>query len=122
MSNAILELTLPKHVRLQTSAQFDRVFQNAEYRLSGPQFLILAKKNSLTHSRLGMVIGSKAVPQAVLRNRVKRIIRESFRHISLGSLDTIVLAKSTINGFSTPSIRETIDILFTELKSTSRKL
>ena len=41
---------------------------------------MLARKNVEPQARLGLAIAKKSVRKAVHRNRIKRIIRESFRH------------------------------------------
>jgi len=69
----------PPSFRLHNSYEFDRVFKTNRYRVSGPEFLVLATENLVNHCRLGMVIGKKTAGPAVQRNRVKRLIRESFR-------------------------------------------
>lgn len=58
---------------------------------------MLAASNGLNHARLGLAIAKKKLPAAPARNRLKRIIRESFRfhHEQLAGLDIVVL--NTIN-------------------------
>ena len=84
----------PEH-RLLTPAQFKNVFDGATCKASGPNILLLARHNRLTHARLGLVIAKKNVRRAVDRNRIKRIARESFRHqrADLDNLDIVVLAR-----------------------------
>jgi ribonuclease P protein component len=50
------------------------------------------RRNEVSHARLGVVVGRRWSPRAVERNRVKRLVRESFRvHAGrLGSIDVIV--------------------------------
>ena len=48
-------------------------------------FSVNAAPNTLGHARLGLSIGNKAVGNSVARNRVKRQVRESFRHIATAS-------------------------------------
>ena len=69
-----------------------------------------------------MVVGRKAAPRAVMRSRIKRVIRESFRHITLGSFDIIILARSLSAANTKPYLRHTMDNLFNELKSKSREI
>ena len=56
---------------------------------------VLARRNGREWSRLGMAISRKCAPRAVDRNRLKRIIRESFRHSrdQLQGLDLVVIGK-----------------------------
>ena len=54
---------------------------------------VLAAANGLNHARLGLAIAKKKLSAAPARNRLKRIIRESFRshHEQLVGLDVVVL-------------------------------
>ncbi len=58
-------------------------------------FTVLACANTQKHPRLGLAIAKRQVRSAVARNRIKRVIRESFRrHQSLlPALDIVVLAR-----------------------------
>ena len=56
---------------------------------------MLFVENTLSHPRLGLAIAKKQVKSAVIRNRIKRIVRESFRthqHL-LPPLDIVVLVR-----------------------------
>lgn len=44
-------------------------------------------------ARLGLAIAKKQIPRAVDRNRIKRVIRESFRLHQLQDHDFVVLAR-----------------------------
>jgi ribonuclease P protein component len=59
---------------------------------------VLAVPNTRKISRLGLVISRKAAGSAVARNRIKRQVRESFRHWQgqLGSLDIVVIGRPGI--------------------------
>jgi ribonuclease P protein component len=50
------------------------------------------RRNEKSHARLGVIVGRRWAPRAVDRNRVKRLVRESFRQHAgrLGSIDVIV--------------------------------
>lgn len=65
--------------RLVHKPQFDSVYQSGSKKLGDSCFLILFKPNGLNIARLGLSISSRTVGNAVNRNRIKRIIRESFR-------------------------------------------
>lgn len=81
--------------RLTRPVEFRRVFANAE-RLTSRALTVLMTQNDLGRPRLGLAISRKAAANAVDRNRIKRIVRESFRsHLGdLGGLDIVVMARS----------------------------
>ena len=56
-------------------------------------FTVLCRANQAGTARLGLAISKKHSRRATARNRIKRIIRESFRHHSaeLEGLDIIVM-------------------------------
>ena len=103
----------PPHYRLHKSHEFDAVFKGNKYRLSGPEFLVLAVENQVKHCRLGMVIGKKNAGAAVQRNRIKRLIREFFRTQGPQAnespcLDIVIVARS---GVSTRDNQHLTDVL-----------
>lgn len=89
--------------RLSSAGAYQRVFNNACGKSSDRTLMVLATTNGLKHARLGLAIAKKKLPAATARNRIKRVIRESFRHHqqSLCGLDIVVLnnanAGSTVN-------------------------
>ena len=69
--------TFPKKIRLRSSAEFDAVFHGQTF--AADDVLVMhAVKNGLPFVRLGLSV-SRKVGNAVVRNRWKRTIRESFR-------------------------------------------
>ncbi|MGD9659710.1 MAG: ribonuclease P protein component [Porticoccaceae bacterium] len=89
-----------KSRRLLTSAEYSFVFDKAAYRVSHRHYLVLARKGESGHARLGLVVSKKNIRLATRRNRVKRVVRETFRKTlhPLDSLDIIFLARK---GFDT---------------------
>src|SRR5437763_9146341 len=69
--------TFPKSHRLGGKHEFSAVFETKMRESRGP-LTIYAKANDLAHCRLGISI-SRKVGTAVRRNRIKRLLRESFR-------------------------------------------
>lgn len=63
--------------RLTHERQFDAVYE-AKCRKSGGPLTIFAVPNGLSHARLGLSVGRK-IGSAVVRNTVKRRLREAFR-------------------------------------------
>jgi ribonuclease P protein component len=84
----------PPASRLRTAADFKAVF-SAGQRSSDPHFTILTRPNGTQRPRLGFAIARSRIPRAVTRNRLKRIVRESFRTAQdgLGGIDLVVMAK-----------------------------
>ena len=86
--------------RLQEASAFDAVFRGNRFRVSSQTFLLLAMENDLDQSRLGLVIGKKHVKLATHRNRIKRVIRENFRHHFKSyspTVDLIVLVRANVD-------------------------
>ncbi len=98
-----------RHQRLLKPADYQFVFEKA-YKSSDKYFTLLVRLNGLTHARLGLVIAKKRIKQAVKRNRVKRLTRESFRHHQhqLAGLDCIVMIKNDIAQADNQTLREAL--------------
>ena len=82
-------LSFQKNHRLLDSKNFKTVFDGVEHKQSGAYFTFLSRENQLSSSRLGIVIAKKHIPLAVNRNKIKRAIRESFRHYRAGAYNDI---------------------------------
>lgn len=67
----------PAH-RLRHKPEFDLLYREGR-RLGDANFLLIVRPNALAHARLGLSVAAKAAGNAVNRNRVKRLLRESFR-------------------------------------------
>ncbi|ACR14501.1 ribonuclease P protein component [Teredinibacter turnerae T7901] len=108
--NQLQDFRFRKSQRLLTSGNYSAVFDDAQIKASHPHFLILASPNAATHARLGLVIAKKNVRHAVDRNRLKRLIRETFRgkQHQMPAIDAIVLAR---RGSDQLNNRETAKIL-----------
>jgi ribonuclease P protein component len=84
----------PRPNRLTQAADFERVFKYA-HRSGDKFFTVLYCRNTLQYPRLGLAIAKKRVRLAVERNRLKRIIRESFRRAKsqLLGVDIVIMAR-----------------------------
>ena len=84
-------------VSLKTNREFSRVFKKGKYK-AGKHIVVYALENGFSYNRVGISI-SKKVGIAVQRNRVKRLIRESYRLSEdsiLTGYDIVILVKSTV--------------------------
>ena len=68
---------------------------------------IVVRPNDLRHPRLGLVVPRRVARRAVVRHRLKRQIRESFRHNTrrLYGLDVVVLARSGAERVTSKGLR-----------------
>jgi ribonuclease P protein component len=87
--------SFPKTFRLRRKNEFQQVYDKKNS-VADDTLIIYAKKNELTHPRLGLAITRK-IGNAVVRNKWKRLIRESFRlnrdKFDYG-IDIVVIAKN----------------------------
>jgi ribonuclease P protein component len=93
------------------AAQYQRVFKRSEFKAGDRFMTILAVTNELQHPRLGTAVSIKAAGNAVQRNRIKRLVRESFRlhHELLGSNDLVVLVRPGISSRSNQQLLSALD-------------
>jgi len=86
----------PKFNRLNDAADYDRVFKHPG-RSRDRFFTVLFRGNDFGYPRLGLAIAKKRIRRAVIRNRLKRIIRESFRRAKsqLLGVDIVIMARDT---------------------------
>lgn len=69
--------TFPKSHRLSGKLAFERVYKEGHRDKRGP-LVCVSLPNNLSHARLGLSV-SRHVGTAPRRNRIKRLLRESFR-------------------------------------------
>ncbi|MFV1972244.1 MAG: ribonuclease P protein component [Thiohalobacterales bacterium] len=107
----------PRQARLTEPAEFKRVFDHCRCKASNRWMTLLAISNDRDHPRLGLVISRKAARTAVARNRIKRLVRENFRHTRqpLGGLDIVVIGRPGITLQANRDFAEALDKLWEKL-------
>ena len=70
----------PRTARLGKRREFDLVFRTGGKGI-GAGLVVYARANDAGRNRLGMAV-SKKNGNAVQRNRIRRLIREAYRHVS----------------------------------------
>jgi len=72
--------------------------------------VVLAINNGRDYARLGLIVSKKALRLAVGRNRMKRLIRESFRHNQkqLAGLDIIVMSHKNVRNIDNNKIEDSL--------------
>jgi ribonuclease P protein component len=108
--------TSPHSAKLSQPDHYRRVFDSPLYKVSSGAFLLLAAPGATSSSRLGVVVAKKNIRRAVGRNRIKRLVREQFRHHPFEkAIDLVVLARSGADQMDNPSLWEELDRLWRAL-------
>lgn len=107
--------------RLRSAAQFEQVYRQG-IRAGDALFGISALKNEHGHARLGLSIGAKAVGNAVRRNRLRRVLREHFRHAKreLPALDIVITARPGARHAPNEAVSESIVRLLSQIRNRCR--
>ena len=113
--------------RLLTPGHFQSVFKKP-IRFGSSHFTILITPSNLPddsskNNRLGLAIAKKRVKLAVQRNRIKRIIRESFRlnQHELPAIDMVVMVKSGIDKLDNKEINQQLSKIWRKINQRHKK-
>ncbi len=107
--------------RLKKNEDFRRVYQKKRS-MANKLLVIYVLKNEYGHNRIGFTV-SKKVGKSVTRNRVKRLLRESYRLNEkkiLQGYDIIFVARNTTSKASYREIESAMLHLFRRMKLTKR--
>jgi ribonuclease P protein component len=111
-----MNLTLPANLRLKNVKKF---FQAREQlrRIKHHDFVLLYQHNNLAFPRLAIIISKSNVKKAVARNRLKRIIRESFRlqQHSLQEYDIVIKCYHGIASLTNPELHKELNELWKKI-------
>ena len=82
-------------MRMNSPRDFSRVFRSGK-RTVGGGLTVLTVENSVGYPRLGLAVAKKHLKLACHRNRLKRIIRDSFRQnqSDFANIDIVVLSRA----------------------------
>lgn len=106
-------MKFPRRARIDSQADFRRVF--AQHTVSRDRyFKVLFRDNGRDHARLGMAVSRRNCRHASGRNRLKRLIRESFRAhqqelAASGGRDLVVMPTEQAAKMSNRSLREALE-------------
>jgi ribonuclease P protein component len=101
---------------MRRPAEFKSAFARGK-RFGNELFTASARPNDLTWARLGMSIAARTLRRAVDRNRVRRIIRESFRvhQRTLPAVDVVIGARPAAKSADRACIRTALDQLWQKI-------
>lgn len=105
-------------LRLRSKLQFDAIYAGGK-RIDDRFFGLRVKPNGLDHPRIGLAVAVKTAGSGVARNRVRRLIRESFRlaQHELPAVDIVVAAKFPARETPAATLRASLATLWQRVAS-----
>ncbi|MEZ5497879.1 MAG: ribonuclease P protein component [Steroidobacteraceae bacterium] len=113
-------LTLPASRRLRLAREFTVVHAKG-LRIGDGFFTMAYTSNNLGAARIGLAISKRAIgKKSVDRNRIRRLIRESFRlnQHQLPAVDVVVSARHRAQGADRAQLRASLESLWKKLAAT----
>jgi ribonuclease P protein component len=109
-------LRLPRTARLLRPADFTALRGHAK-RASGRCFLAEYRSTEQVSARLGMAVSRRVSKLAVVRNRIRRVIRESFRlhRAALPCIDVLLIARTYAAEQTNTVLRAELESLWSRL-------
>ena len=106
-------LTLPARLRLRHKGDFDAAYARGR-RIGDGFFAVTVMRNEMGAPRLGLAVAVKVAGGAVARNRLRRIIRESFRlhQREIPPVDVVVSLRPKAREASSEALRASLAVLW----------
>jgi ribonuclease P protein component len=119
MQSSQPRLRFGAELRLRSKLQFDAIYASGR-RLDDRFFGMRVRPNGLGHPRVGLAVAVKTAGNAVHRNRLRRLIRESFRLAQCGlpAVDIVVAAKFPATEALPTTLRASLATLWQRVAST----
>jgi ribonuclease P protein component len=110
-------LTLPAQRRLRRKTDFEAAYARGR-RFGNGFFAVTAKPNDVGGPRLGLAVSVKNAGSSVERNRLRRVIRESFRlsQHELPAVDLVVSARGRARDAAGAELRMSLLALWKKVK------
>jgi len=112
-----VRLALPARRRVRRKSEFEAAYAQGR-RLGDGFFGLVVRQNRAEGPRLGLAIAAKVAGNAVERNRIRRVIRESFRlrQLDLPPVDLIVSARARVRAARNDELRASLESLWDRVK------
>ncbi len=110
------EARFQRHKRLCRPGEF-RAAYSAGRRFGNDLLTATVRPNEGAGARLGLSIAARTVGDAVHRNRLRRLIRESFRlqHAGLPPVDIVIGARSAARIAEAPALRAALQRMWKQI-------
>lgn len=113
--------SFPRNNRLIRPSEFQRVFRLSKAsrkRVFIQGLGVRVCEGAEAQARLGLAISKKTFKRAVDRNRVKRLVRESFRHHlpDLPPVDVVILSHKELAGMDNAAIFQQLENLWRRVR------
>jgi ribonuclease P protein component len=110
---------LPREYRLRSPEDFRRVLKSGR-RKTDALFTLVSLPGSGPDARLGIAVSRKVSKSAVERNRIKRVVRDNFRHRRAGlpAMDIVVMARPAAAQAERRDIAESLERHFDRIERT----
>ena len=114
--------SFPSSHRLLRPAAF-RAVLGVRCRSGDELFTVYARPNDTEQARLGITVSRKVSLRAVQRNRIKRLVRESFRHqaLKIAGLDVVAIARPKASLVTNQDIIQSLEEHWNHVDSRCRK-
>ncbi|MGH8149058.1 MAG: ribonuclease P protein component [Steroidobacteraceae bacterium] len=106
-------LRLSPQRRLRRKSEYEAVYARGR-RFGDAYFAVVARANGTGAARLGLAVATRAAGNSVERNRVRRVIRETFRlrQHGLPAMDLVVSARGAVARAKNAVLRESLNTLW----------
>ena len=97
---------------LRNKKDFSTIYNRGKS-FGGKYIVLFVRRNNLSYNRLGF-LASKKVGNSVIRNRARRLMKESYRVLEpkVGTgYDLIFIARNTINGVKCDEVLKSVEVL-----------
>lgn len=122
---------MPRHARKKGFSRRHRFAQRGSFgpvlrsprKIRGRLAVVHAVTGAGGVSRLGIALTRRLVPSSLERNRIKRMVRETFRRheVKAGGLDCVVTLRSRFDPCTAEELRVEVASLFDQLRNTDRR-
>jgi len=108
--------SFPRSTRLITPDEFKQVFTKSK-KHHFKEFTVYCHKKQKSPARLGLAVSKKVDKRAVVRNGIKRVVRESFRthRLQLEGWDIVFVARSAIKNLNNSDITELLESVWKKI-------